>query len=87
MQAITRAGSLFDSGNSSVYDERLYNRTKLSDMSSIKSITIPSSVERIEFGAFISCDNLDNVYFLGTEEQWNAIKTSELANANIIITQ
>ena len=40
---------------------------------SLTSITIPSSVTSIEWGAFNGCTSLQNVYYTGTEEQWNAI--------------
>ena len=39
----------------------------------LTSITIPSSVTSIEWGAFNGCTSLQNVYYTGTEEQWNAI--------------
>ena len=39
----------------------------------LSSITIPSSVTCIISGAFDACDNLKDVYYTGTEEQWNAI--------------
>ncbi|MBR6207618.1 MAG: leucine-rich repeat domain-containing protein [Oscillospiraceae bacterium] len=39
----------------------------------LTTITIPSSVTKIEYGVFIWCDSLANVYFLGSEEQWNNI--------------
>lgn len=40
---------------------------------SIRSITIPTSVMTIKNYAFDSCRNLTDVYYLGTEAQWNAI--------------
>ena len=51
------------------------------------SITIPSSVMSISSGAFDACDNLKDVYYTGTEEQWNAINiegdNEALLNATI----
>lgn len=41
--------------------------------SSLTSITIPDSVNYIRESAFDSCKNLANIYYKGTEEQWNAI--------------
>lgn len=38
-----------------------------------ESITIPKTVTKIEQGAFANCTNLQDVYFEGTEEEWNAI--------------
>ena len=41
--------------------------------SSLTSITIPSSVTSIGGFAFYLCNNLANIYYKGTQEQWNAI--------------
>ena len=41
--------------------------------SSLTSITIPPSVTSIGGFAFYLCNNLANIYYKGTEEQWNAI--------------
>lgn len=38
-----------------------------------ESITIPKTVTKIEEAAFANCTNLQDVYFEGTEEEWNAI--------------
>ena len=40
----------------------------------ITKVTIPVSVVTVNDDAFYDCDNLRNVYYEGTEEQWNAIK-------------
>ncbi len=54
---------------------------------SLPSITIPDSVKSIEMYAFYNCSSLTDVYYGGTETQWNAvsIKTYNecLTNANI----
>lgn len=47
---------------------------------SLKSIVIPNSVTRIEREAFYACHSLTDVYFKGTEEQWNAIAFDEYNN-------
>lgn len=39
----------------------------------MKSVTIPASVTEIGDGAFANCAALTDVYFEGTEDQWNAI--------------
>ena len=39
----------------------------------LKSITIPASVTSIGNLAFYYCSNLANIYYMGTQEQWNAI--------------
>lgn len=41
-----------------------------------ESITIPKTVTKIEMAAFAGCENLQDVYFEGTEEEWNAIDIS-----------
>ena len=41
-----------------------------------ESITIPKTVTKIEEAAFANCTNLQDVYFEGTEEEWNAIDIS-----------
>lgn len=43
---------------------------------SLTSITIPDSVTSIGDGAFVDCTSLANIYYKGTEEQWNAITKS-----------
>lgn len=39
----------------------------------LTSITVPKSVTNIADEAFQDCLNLANIYFKGTEEEWNAI--------------
>ena len=41
---------------------------------SLKSIRIPKSVERMEFGVFSGCTALSDIEFDGTAEQWKHIK-------------
>ena len=40
----------------------------------LKTVVIPSSVKRIEVNAFPVCYKLADIYYTGTEEQWNAIE-------------
>jgi len=40
---------------------------------SLTSITIPDSVNIIEYAAFYGCDGLSDVYYSGTEAEWNKI--------------
>jgi len=42
--------------------------------SGLTSVTIPSSVTEIKFYAFFGCSGLRDVYYGGSEAQWNAIK-------------
>ena len=39
----------------------------------LKMISIPSSVTSVSTGAFFGCESLTDVYYEGTETQWNAI--------------
>lgn len=43
------------------------------DCQSLESITLPADLTQIDEYAFYGCDKLTDVYFAGTEEQWNAI--------------
>lgn len=40
---------------------------------SIKKVVIPVSIENIGHGAFAECNNIENVYYCGSEEQWKNI--------------
>ncbi|MEE0930801.1 MAG: leucine-rich repeat protein, partial [Acutalibacteraceae bacterium] len=55
--------------------------------SSLTSITIPDSVTSIGGYAFYKCSSLSDVYYTGSESQWNNISidsgNSYLTNANI----
>ena len=44
------------------------------ECSSLKNITIPDSVIRINSNVFGKCNNLTDVYYKGTNEQWNNIE-------------
>jgi hypothetical protein len=54
---------------------------------SLKNVTIPDSVTSIGYGAFEGCSALTDVYFQGTEEEWNSIEIGDyngcLTNATI----
>ena len=53
----------------------------------LASVTIPDSVESIGYKAFLGCTSLANVYYGGTEKQWDSIEIGDenesLTNANI----
>ncbi len=54
---------------------------------SLKSVTIPHSVVFIDYLAFESCDAIEDVYYYGTEEEWEQIiirsDNESLTRANI----
>ena len=53
----------------------------------LTSVTIPDSVKNIDYRAFQYCNNLTEVYYLGTEQEWKLIEIAEnndqLLNATI----
>ena len=51
--------------------------------SNLASITIPKSVTSIGVEAFYGCARLANIYYKGTEEQWNAIRKRNNWNKNM----
>ncbi len=59
----------------------------------ITSITIPTTIEEIGRNAFNGCDSLTDVYYLGTEAEWEALceeigtGNNALLNANIHFAQ
>lgn len=52
----------------------------LDGCSSFSSISIPKSVTSIEDSAFYGCASLTDVYFEGTQSQWDAISVSKYQN-------
>lgn len=46
----------------------------------LSNITIPVSVTKIESSAFCDCISLADVYYKGTESQWNAININSSSN-------
>ena len=68
LKSITIPNSVTSIGNIAFYN-----------CSSLKSITIPNSVTSIGDSAFKNCSSLTSVIYLGTTEQWNAIKKGRYA--------
>lgn len=58
-----------------------------SSCSGLTKITIPESITNIGENAFYNCSNLKDVYYLGSEDEWNAIQigagNNQLLNATI----
>ena len=62
-------------------------RRTFNSCSSLASVKIPASVTSIEQGAFSNCENLTDVYFSGSNNQWNTVTIGDdndpLRNATI----
>ena len=43
----------------------------------LTSIVIPESVTKIEWGAFRDCSNLKDVYYVGSQKQWEQVQIAE----------
>lgn len=93
---LTRAvipGSVTSIGRSAFYDCTHLTAVAISDgvtsigdyafhtCSSMTAITIPSSVTSIGHAAFWDCSRLKDVYYTGTQYQWNSIRFSEYNQA------
>lgn len=50
------------------------NRCVFYGCSNLKNITIPSSVTKINDSAFELCENLTDIFYTGSQEQWDQIK-------------
>lgn len=50
---------------------------------SLKKITLPKSLTRIGTQVFNGCDSLTNVYFNGTEAEWDNVSISEWGNVRL----
>ncbi len=53
------------------------------DCSALASLTIPAGAGGFSLNAFRVCKNLQDIYYLGTEEQWAKIDASGLRNATV----
>lgn len=54
------------------------------DCLNLQSVTIPHSVTNIASAAFWSCSNLKDVYYTGSEGQWNGVTVVQNPNRNWI---
>ena len=52
--------------------------------SSLTSITIPNSVTNIDNRAFSYCSKLKDVYYSGTEENWNNVNIGDYGNDSLL---
>jgi len=50
----------------------------------LKSIVIPAGITSIYMWAFSGCSNLTDVYFMGTQDQWNSIEINSSGNDALI---
>jgi hypothetical protein len=62
------------------------NRNAFEYCSTLRNVTMPSSVTEIRQMAFDNCVNLTNIVFDGTTEQWNAITKGTYWNRNVPAT-
>jgi hypothetical protein len=46
----------------------------------LTALKIPSSVERINEMTFSRCENLKDIIYMGTREQWNSVYSSVLCD-------
>ena len=52
----------------------LINNNAFSGCTNLTSITVPNSVTRFGMYVFYYCSNLENIYYIGTEAEWNEIR-------------
>lgn len=56
--------------------------TRLFDCcTSLESVVVPANITHIDDFAFSMCDKLKNVYFTGSQEEWNKITISDVQNS------
>ena len=53
------------------------------DCRALKSITIPKNVKQMSTYAFVNCTRLEDVYYSGTEQEWNQLYPHKLYKATI----
>ncbi len=59
----------------------------LKNCTSLENVTIPKNIKTIDYAAFEGCTSLTDVYYIGSESEWNGIEIGRnnevLANATI----
>lgn len=60
------------------------NEGTFDSCAALSSISIPSTVTTIEKSAFYGCTSLKDVYFSGTESEWNAISIDSYQNDTLL---
>lgn len=65
------------------YDNAKGNENMFGGCSNLNSVTIPDSIKAIEPSAFIGCKNLTDIYYEGTEFQWNQIDFTSYTNLEL----
>ncbi|MCD8180423.1 MAG: leucine-rich repeat domain-containing protein [Firmicutes bacterium] len=53
----------------------------LRECTNLTSITLPSSITKIESGAFWGCSSLTDIYYLGSEDEWNSVTIDSSNNS------
>jgi hypothetical protein len=66
-----------------VFPEFITNINFVISGNNLKNITLTNSITTIESAVFFMCDTLTDVYFYGTEEDWNNIEIGEY-NENLL---
>ncbi len=50
------------------------NKSQYTGFGSLKNVFIPKSVSYVIYNAFENCDNIENIYFEGSAEQWSKVE-------------
>ncbi len=71
-----------------IIPDTIFYTSSSSNMPNLKSVTIPNSVKKFGTAAFRNCTTITDIYYYGTEDNWNSIdfgsyNTEYLTNATI----
>ena len=61
---------------------RYISSNSFRDCDNLKTVNLPSTVERINTYAFYDCPLLTDIYFNGTQQQWNSVSKAALWKPN-----